>query len=146
MPYLEFIKTEGSQVAKETCRVKILSVERKSEVDYAQAGFRKPTRYNYRAYVEAIDALEHRHFFSVGYDSIDYGGTPMTGYFRQFWEDARYQALGYAVGKEIDLTGRFRLMTSASGNQYFKVTHVEYTKATREQLQAATNSLLSQMK
>lgn len=139
-------KERGTAVAKETCKVWIESVESRHDVDYAQAGFRNPTRYNYRAYVVAMDALEHRHYFSVEYDSIDYGGSSMAGMLRQFTEGAKYSALGYEVGKEIDVTGRFKLITSAGGNQYYKVTHVEYTKATDEQLQAAVNSFVSQVK
>jgi hypothetical protein len=133
-------------VAKETCRVWIESVESKAEVAYEQAGFRKPTRYNYRAYVVAMDALENRHYFSVQYDSINYGGSSMAGMLSQFLEGAKYSALGYEVGKEIDLTGRFKLVTSAKGSQYYKVTHVEYTKATDEQRQEAVNHFTSQLK
>lgn len=141
-----FIKVEVKAMAMETCKVWIESVERKSEVAYGQAGFRKPTEFNYRAYVVAVDALENRHYFSVQYDTIRYDGSPMAGYLRQFWENARYNALGYERGKEIDITGRFKLVTSKAGKQYYKVTHVQYTKASEEQLAEATNSLLSQIK
>lgn len=132
----------------ETCKVWIESVERKSEVAYAQRGFRKPFEYEYRAHVVAVDALENRHYFSVHYDTIRYeAGSGMGDYLRQFWEDARFKALGYTEGVELDLTGRFTLCTSkATLKPYYKVTHVQHNKATEEQLAVATASFTRQLK
>ena len=45
-----------------------------------------------------MDALENKHYFSVHYDTINYSaGNGMADYLRQFWQGARFQALGYEV-------------------------------------------------